>query len=42
MVMFSAITDVPGIKVGHYTDKRAVTGCMIILGVPAAKDVNRW
>jgi len=26
MAMFGAITDVLGIKVGHYTDKRAVTG----------------
>jgi L-aminopeptidase/D-esterase-like protein len=41
MVMRGAITDVPEVKVGHYTDKRAVIGCMVILGVPAAEDVNR-
>jgi L-aminopeptidase/D-esterase-like protein len=42
MVMCGAITDVPGIKIGHYTDKQAVTGCTVILGMPAVKDVNRW
>jgi L-aminopeptidase/D-esterase-like protein len=42
MVMCGAITDVPGIKVGHYTDKQAVTGCTVILGMSAVKDVNRW
>jgi L-aminopeptidase/D-esterase-like protein len=26
-----AITDVPGIKVGHYTDLRAATGCSVVL-----------
>lgn len=29
--MYKAITDVPGIRVGHYTDKKAVTGCTVIL-----------
>lgn len=29
--MFNAITDVAGIKVGHYTDKEAATGCTVIL-----------
>ena len=29
--MNNAITDVPGIKVGHYTDEVAVTGCTVIL-----------
>jgi len=29
--MYNAITDVSGIKVGHYTDKEAVTGCTVIL-----------
>jgi L-aminopeptidase/D-esterase-like protein len=29
--MNSAITDVSGIKVGHYTDKKAATGCTAIL-----------
>ncbi len=28
------ITDVPGIKVGHWTDKRAATGCTAILCPP--------
>jgi L-aminopeptidase/D-esterase-like protein len=27
----NAITDVPGIRVGHYTDRRGVTGCTVIL-----------
>ena len=27
----NAITDVPGIRVGHYTDKRGITGCTVIL-----------
>ena len=29
--MYNAITDISGIKVGHYTDKEAVTGCTVIL-----------
>jgi L-aminopeptidase/D-esterase-like protein len=29
--MLNAITDVPGIKVGHYTDREAITGCTVIL-----------
>ena len=29
--MFGAITDVSGIKIGHYTDKKAATGCTVIL-----------
>lgn len=29
--MYRAITDIPGIKVGHYTDKEAVTGCTVVL-----------
>ena len=29
-----AITDVPGIKVGHWTDKRAATGCTVVLCPP--------
>jgi L-aminopeptidase/D-esterase-like protein len=38
-----AITDVPGIKVGHWTDRRAATGCTVILaesGAVAAVDVR--
>jgi L-aminopeptidase/D-esterase-like protein len=41
--MYNAITDVPGIKVGHYTDKKAVTGCTAILceaGAVAGVDVR--
>ena len=41
--MYSAITDIPGIKVGHYTDKKAVTGCTVILcetGAVAGVDVR--
>ncbi|HOB15485.1 MAG TPA: P1 family peptidase [Defluviitoga sp.] len=30
------ITDVPGIKVGHYTDLQAVTGCTVILAESGA------
>ncbi len=29
--MRDAITDVPGIKVGHWTDRRAATGCTVVL-----------
>jgi len=29
--MYNAITDIPGIKVGHYTDKAAATGCTVVL-----------
>jgi L-aminopeptidase/D-esterase-like protein len=31
MAMYGAITDITGIKVGHYTDKQAVTGCTVVL-----------
>jgi len=30
-MMHNAITDVQGIKVGHYTDKEAATGCTVVL-----------
>ena len=43
MGMFGAITDVPGIRVGHYTDKEGVTGCTVILcegGAVAGVDVS--
>jgi L-aminopeptidase/D-esterase-like protein len=43
MAMYSAITDVSGIKVGHYTDRKAVTGCTVILceqGAVAGVDVS--
>lgn len=29
-----AITDVPGIRVGHWTDRRAATGCTVVLCPP--------
>ena len=29
-----AITDIPGIRVGHWTDERALTGCTVILPPP--------
>ncbi|NLE75787.1 MAG: peptidase S58 family protein, partial [Chloroflexi bacterium] len=29
--MYNAITDVTGIRVGHYTDLEAATGCTVIL-----------
>jgi L-aminopeptidase/D-esterase-like protein len=41
--MYGAITDVLGIKVGHYTDKKAATGCTVILcesGAVAGVDVS--
>jgi len=41
--MYGAITDVPGFKVGHYTDKAAATGCTVILceqGAVAGVDVS--
>ena len=48
MVTYDAITDVLGIKVGHYADKKAATGCTVILceqgavaGVPATEDVSK-
>lgn len=41
--MPGSITDVPGITVGHYTDREAITGCTVILcpqGVVAGVDVR--
>ena len=41
--MYGAITDVSGVKVGHYTDKEAATGCTVILcetGAVAGVDVS--
>ncbi|MFQ5925351.1 MAG: P1 family peptidase [Dehalococcoidia bacterium] len=41
--MHNAITDVPGIRVGHYSDKEAATGCTVILceeGAVAGVDVR--
>lgn len=41
--MYNAITDVPGIKVGHYTNELAATGCTVILcekGAVAGVDVR--
>ena len=41
--MYNAITDVPGIKVGHYTDREAITGCTVIMcesGAVAGVDVR--
>jgi L-aminopeptidase/D-esterase-like protein len=43
LVMYSSITDVSGVKVGHYTDKKAATGCTVILceqGAVAGVDVS--
>ena len=39
----SSITDIPGIKIGHFTDKRRPTGCTVILteaGATAGVDVR--
>ena len=41
--MYNAITDVSGIKVGHYTDKEGITGCTVVLceqGAVAGVDVS--
>lgn len=41
--MFNAITDVDGIKVGHYTNREAATGCTVIMcerGATAGVDVR--
>jgi len=41
--MAGAITDVAGIQVGHYTDRRAATGCTVVLcsqGAVAGVDVR--
>jgi len=41
--MYGAITDVEGLKVGHYTDRKAATGCTVILceqGAVAGIDVS--
>jgi L-aminopeptidase/D-esterase-like protein len=41
--MHNAITDIPGIRVGHYTDLQAATGCTVILcegGAVAGVDVR--
>ncbi len=40
---YDAITDVPGIRVGHWTDRRAATGCTVVLcegSVSAAVDAR--
>jgi len=40
---YNAITDVPGIKVGHVTDRVALTGCTVVLceaGATAGVDVR--
>lgn len=41
--VYGAITDVPGIRVGHWTDHGAVTGCTVVLceaGAVAGVDVR--
>jgi L-aminopeptidase/D-esterase-like protein len=41
--LYDTITDVPGIRVGHYTDPEAVTGCTVVLcpeGAVAGIDVR--
>ncbi len=36
-----SITDVPGIRVGHWTDRRAATGCTVVLpDAPAVAGVD--
>ena len=31
MTVHNAITDVPGIEVGHYTDRMSATGCTVVM-----------
>ncbi len=33
---YDAITDVPGIRVGHWTNRRAATGCTVVMYEPGA------
>jgi len=43
LVMGNRITDVPGVKVGNYTDRQGMTGCTVILceaGAVAGVDVS--
>jgi len=43
LVMYNAVTDISGIKVGHYTDREAVTGCTVVLceaGAVAGADIR--
>jgi hypothetical protein len=48
LAMFGAITDLLRPKVGDYIDRKAATGCTVMVweqqavaGVPAAKDVSK-
>ena len=36
MALLNAITDVPGIRVGHAHDAEAVTGCTVVLSEKGA------
>lgn len=36
VLLYETITDVPGIRVGHYTDTEAVTGCTVVLATEGA------
>ncbi|MFC1846175.1 P1 family peptidase [Chloroflexota bacterium] len=41
--MNMSLTDIPGIKVGHYTDRQAVTGCTVVVcekGAVAGVDIR--
>jgi len=41
--LLDSITDIPGLRVGHWTDRRAVTGCTVVLcekGAVAGIDVR--
>lgn len=43
VIMANSITDVVGIKVGHYTDREGITGCTVVLceqGAVAGVDVS--
>jgi len=39
--MFNSITDVPGIKAGHYTDYKSLTGCTVVLAENGAVEIGR-
>ena len=45
-VASKGLTSVPGIKVGHFTDRREATGCTVVLcesgvvgGIPAITEI---
>ncbi len=42
MTYLDAITDVPGVRVGHWTSRRAATGCTVVrVGADTSPDAVR-